>query len=328
MMNKKSEIIIYQTESGQDRIDVRLDGETVWLDLNQISTLFQRDKSVISRHLNNIYKTGELDRAATVAKRAIVQKEGGRRVTRNIVRYNLDAIISVGYRVNSIRGTQFRSWATDVLREHLVEGITVDRKRLEQKGLEEARQTLALLANTLERQDLISDEGRAVLNIVSGYARTWKLLWQYDEDSLPPPAGENNQAGRGVAIGPVRQAIATLKTELLAKGEATDIFGQERGDGLSGILGAISQTFAGEDLYGSIAEKAANLLYFIIKDHPFVDGNKRIGSFLFLLFLQENQVELEIDSRAMVALTLLIAASDPTQKDLLVRLIINLLQGR
>jgi len=325
-MNYKGEIIIYQTEGGQDRIDVRLAGETVWLDLNQISTLFQRDKSVISRHLNNIYKTGELDKIATVAKNATVQKEGGRNVTRNIVSYNLDAIISVGYRVNSIRGTKFRIWATKVLRDHLVKGYTLNGNRLAEKGLEEARHTLALLANTLERQRLINDEGRAVLDIVNGYARTWKLLWQYDEDSLPP-AENNERSGKIFAIGPVRQAIVSLKTELVAKGEAAEIFGQERDDGLAGILGAIGQTFAGEDLYGTVAEKAANLLYFLIKDHPFVDGNKRIGSFLFLLFLQDNKIELQIDSRTMVALTLLTAASDPAQKDVLIRLIINLLQG-
>jgi death-on-curing family protein len=325
MASDGDELIVFQFEDGITTVDVHLQDETVWLSQLQMVELFERNKRTISEHIRNVFKEGELAEDAVVRKFRTAASDGK---SYQVTHYNLDVIISVGYRVKSQRGTQFRIWATSVLKDHLVKGYTLNRKRLAEKGLEEARQTLALLANTLERQDLISDEGRAVLNIVSGYARTWKLLWQYDEDSLPPPAGENNQAGRGVAIGPVRQAIATLKTELLAKGEATDIFGQERGDGLSGILGAISQTFAGEDLYGSIAEKAANLLYFIIKDHPFVDGNKRIGSFLFLLFLQENQVELEIDSRAMVALTLLIAASDPTQKDLLVRLIINLLQGR
>lgn len=273
----KELIIIYQTESGQDQIDVRLEGETVWLDLNQISTLFQRDKSVISRHLNNIYKTGELDRVATVAKNATVQTEGGRRVTRKIVSYNLDAIISVGYRVNSIRGTQFRIWATKVLREHLVEGITVDRKRLEQKGVEEARQTLALLSSTLQHHNLVNDEGKSVLEVVTRYTNTWRLLLEYDEDRLVLP-----ETGRSVNkvldIVMARRAVMVLKNELFEKGEATD-------------------------------------------------GNKRIGSFLFIMFLKQNNIlsRVSFDNKALVALTLLTAASEPVQKQLIIRLIVNLL---
>ena len=183
---------------------------------------------------------------------------------------------------------------------------------------------LNLLANTLENHNLVSDEGREVLSIVSGYARTWQLLWQYDEDSLAIPKNDG-KLSKVLELTPTRQAISSLKQELLTKDEATDIFGQERGGGMAGILGAIQQTFGGQDLYPGVEEKAANLLYFVIKDHPFVDGNKRIGSFLFLLFLRLNREVLNFDDKALVALTLLIASSDPAQKDLLVRLVINLL---
>ncbi len=322
------EIILYQTEDGHSVIDVCLKDETVWLTLNQMAELFGRDKSVISRHLRNIYKSGELERDATVAKNATVQKEGGRRVTRQIEWYNLDAIISVGYRVNSKRGTRFRIWATSVLKEHLVKGYTLNRKRLAEKGADELREVVALLTATLETHDLVSDEGRAVLEIVSGYAATWNLLFQYDEDRLPLPAEKTTECEL-LEIDEARAAIAGLKAELMHKGEASDLFGQERGDGLAAILGAVDQGFGGHDLYPGVALKAAHLLYFIIKDHPFSDGNKRIGAFLFLLFLHKNRLQARqrFSNNALVALTLLIAASDPRQKDILVRLTVNLITG-
>ena len=323
------EIIIYQSEDGNSAIDVHLKDETVWLTLNQMGELFDRDKSVISRHLRNIFQAGELERDTTVAKNATVQTEGGRRVTRDIERYNLDAIISVGYRVNSKRGTQFRIWATAVLKEHIVRGYTLNQRRLVDKGSEEIRQMVSLLSNTLESQALINDEGRGVLDIINRYAKTWRLLLQYDEDNLPVP-GKKHEVKSVLELDDARQAIAALKGKLLGRGEATDIFGHERDQGLAGILGAVQQTFGGQDLYASVEEKAAHLLYFVIKDHPFTDGNKRIGSFLFLLFLKANGLlgEGSFDSRALVALALLTAASDPGQKDLMVRLIVNLISER
>ena len=324
MSFEQGELILYQSDDGKAGVDVRLTDESVWLTLNQIADLFERDKSVISRHLRNIFQSGELVREATVAENATVQQEGTREVSRIIEWFNLDAIISVGYRVNSKRGTQFRIWATSILKDHLVQGYTLNQKRLAEEGLGEARQMLALLANTLEGHNLVSDEGRAVLSIVSAYSRTWQLLWKYDEDSLAMPKSDG-KSSQVLELSQTRQSIRSLKQELLTKGEATDIFGQERGEGLMGILGAIQQTFGGQDLYPTMEEKAANLLYFIIKDHPFVDGNKRIGSFLFLLFLRLNCDVLNFDNKALVALTLLIASSDPAHKDLLVRLVINLL---
>jgi len=320
------EIILYQCSDGTSAFDVRLKDETVWLTLNQIAELLNRDKSVISRHLRNIFKDGELSREATVAKNTTVQQEGDRNVVRQVEWYNLDAILSVGYRVNSRRGTQFRIWATTVLKDHLVRGYTLNHRRLVEKGVAELRQTLALLTATLTGQDLISDEGRAVLDIINRYAGTWQLLLQYDEDSLPV-AQAQSKVEAVLEVETVRRAIAALKNELADRGEASALFGQERGHGLAGILGAVRQSYGGEDLYPSVEDKAAHLLYFVVKDHPFSDGNKRIGSFLFLLFLAANNQEeaAGFDNRALVALTLLTAASDAGQKDLMIRLIVNLI---
>ena len=320
---KVGKIVLYQSEDGSTSLSVHLQEETVWLTQAQIQELFGRERSVITKHINNVFKEGELDKNQVCAKFAHTASDGK---TYQVAHYNLDVIISVGYRVKSQRGTQFRIWATSVLKDHLVKGYTLNEKRLAEKGLGEARQMLALLSNTLEGHNLVSDEGRSVLQIVNQYTRTWQLLWRYDEDTLALPAMKQ-ETGVAIQLEAARKAIATLRQELLAKGEATDIFGNEQGDGLAGILGAIRQTFEGQDLYSSVKEKAAHLLYFMIKDHPFTDGNKRIGSFLFLYFLQINGLlyEQSFDNKALVALTLLTAASDPKQKDLLIRLIINLL---
>jgi len=234
----------------------------------------------------------------------------------------------VGYRVNSKGGTQFRIWATSVLKDHLVKGYSLNQQRLAEKGTQELHQVLSLLSRTLEGHNLVNDEGRAVLDIVNRYAGTWRLLLQYDENTLPLP--ENRHEGTaGFDVAGARSVISSLKSDLTKKGEATDLFGYERGEGLAGIIGAIQQTFGGRDLYPSVEEKAAHLLYFVIKDHPFLDGNKRIGSFLFILFLKMNGLldRLRFDNKALVALALLTAAGDPGQKDLLVRLIVNLLAG-
>ena len=323
MSTNHGEIVLYQSEDGKSAIDVHLKDETVWLSLNQIAELFDRDKSVISRHLRNIFQTDELAKESVVAKNATTAADGK---TYQVEYYNLDAIISVGYRVNSIRGTQFRIWATRVLKEHLVRGISVNQRRLEERDTNEARQLLSLLSNTLEGHELVNDEGRAVLDIVNRYAGTWRLLLQYDEDKLPVPKA-GHKAKAEFEIGKIRSAISSLKKELAAKGEATELFGQEREHGLAGIIGAVHQTFGGQDLYSSVEEKAAHLLYFVIKDHPFSDGNKRIGSLLFIYFLQINGLldRLQFDNKALVALALLTAASDPGQKDLLVRLVMNLI---
>lgn len=319
-----SAIILYQTADGQTSLDVRLQEETVWLSLTQIAELFDRDKSVISRHLRNIFREGELVRAAVVAKNATTAADGK---TYQVEFFNLDAIISVGYRVNSKRGTQFRIWASSVLKEYLVKGYALNQRRLAEQGVAELRGVLDLLAAALERNQLTDETGLAVVELVRRYGMSWQLLLQYDEDRLALPAGLNRRESVGFDLAMVRRGIACLREELAIRGEATDLFGRERGESLAGILGAIHQTFGGQDLYPSIEEKAAHLLYFVIKDHPFSDGNKRIGSFLFLLYLQESGLieTVRFDNKGLVALALLVAASDPVQKEVLIRLIVNLL---
>ena len=318
MISDKGEIVLFETDDGL-AVDVRLQDETVWLSQGQMVELFGRDQSVISRHVNNVFKEGELLRESNMQKMHIANSD------KPVAFYNLDVIISVGYRVKSQQGTRFRIWATSVLKEHLVQGYTVNQKRLVEKGITEASQVLALLQNTLVGQDLISDEGEKVLELVASYAKTWQLLWQYDEDSLPVIQKKEPES-IVLDLLEARAAIAALKQELLTKEEATEIFGQERGEGLAGILAAIQQTFGGKDLYPTLEEKAAHLLYFVIKDHPFVDGNKRIGSFLFLMFLQQRKKNIPLlSASAMVALTLLVASSEASQKDIMVRLIANLL---
>jgi prophage maintenance system killer protein len=323
MTLEQGEIILYKSDDGQAAVDVRLQDETVWLSQSHMQELFGRERSVITKHINNVFKEGELIKDQVCAKFAHTAQDGK---VYQVVHYNLDVIISVGYRIKSQRGTQFRIWATSVLKDHLVKGYTLHQKRLAEKGVGEARQMIALLSGTLEGHNLVNDEGLAILQIVNQYARTWQFLWQYDEDSLTIPRAKR-KGGLVLENKEVRDAIATLRNELIAKAEATDIFGRERGEALSGIIGAVQQTFGGQDVYPSVEEKAANLLYLVIKDHPFTDGNKRIGSFLFLLFLRKNGLleKSRFDNKSLVALTLLTAASDPAQKDLLIRLIVNLL---
>lgn len=242
------EVVLCQTGEGVSAIDVHFKDETVWLTQKQMADLFVKDVRTINEHVKNVYREGELPVEATVRKFRIVQPEGEREVVRQVDHYNLDVIISIGYRVNSKRGTQFRIWATTVLKEHLVQGVSVNQQRLAEKGSEEIRQLMSLLTATLEGHNLISDEGKGVLDIVNRYARTWRLLLQYDEDNLPLPSPEH--AGKAVLDLPeLRRAIADLKNDLLAKGEATDLFGNERGHGMDGIIGAIQQTFGGQDLY-------------------------------------------------------------------------------
>jgi len=311
MEKSQGRLILYHSEDGRVAVDVRLKDETIWLNLNQMAELFERDKSVISRHLRNIFKSGELVKTATVAKFATVRKEGDRKVTRYIEWYNLDGIISVGYRVNSKRGTQFRIWATSVLKDHLVQGYTLNQKRLAEKGIGEAQQMLALLADTLESHQLVNDEGQAVLSIVRQYAQTWRLLWQYDEDALALPA-QMEKSRSVLELATVRKAIAALRSNLMQKAEATDLFGNERNDGLAGILGAVQQTFGGRDLYPSIEEKAAHLLYFVINDHPFLHTGKPLS------FVYDIADLFKFDSVVQVAFK--IAARKPRKPDREVRI--------
>jgi prophage maintenance system killer protein len=320
-----SEIIIYTGEESNGKaLEVRVDQDTVWLSQRQLAELLGTTSDNISLHLKNIYADEELAEETTTEEISVVQIEGKREVSRRVKHYNLDAIISVGFRVNSKRGVQFRQWATRILREHLERGYTLSPYKLAQRGLQEAQQALELLSRTLTSHAMVTDTGRDVLALIIGYAKTWRLLQQYDEGTLVLP--ESCQPSRGVLeYGTAQVAISQLKTELITRREATDLFGLERNQGLKGILGSIEQTMFGQGLYRSREEKAAHLLYFTIKDHPFTDGNKRIGSFLFLLYLQQEGIAMRMSSHALTALALLIAESTPNNKDMMIRLVMNLL---
>lgn len=318
------EVLVYEAADGSVRVDVRLDRETVWLTQDQMSQLFGRERSVVTKHVRNVFREGELDPDSVCAKFAHTAADGK---TYQVDHYNLDVVISVGYRVKSAQGTRFRQWATRVLREHLVQGYTFNQTRLAERGLLEARETLDLLARTLQNQALVDDTGRAVLELIRGYADTWRLLLEYDEDRLATPPGARPSKGV-LDYARASVAIADFKRELMARQEATPLFGNPRGDAIEGILASIEQTMFGEALYHSREEKAANLLYLVIKDHPFSDGNKRIGSFLFVLYLRQEGIAHSLNTLALTALALLIAESAPASKDLMVRLIMNLLVER
>ena len=318
------EVIFYESQDGEARLDVRLDGETVWLTRRQMADVFRTTPRNIGMHLDNVYADGEIDREATRKDFFIVRPEGKRRVRREVAHHNLDAILSVGYRVNSKRAVQFRQWATRVLRQHIVRGHTLNERRLAERGLDEARQTLDLLARTLRNQALVDETGQSVLDLITRYADTWRLLLEYDEDRLATPAGAK-PATSALDFDTAVAAIDAFKRDLAVKGEATALFGNRRGDALEAILGNVEQTMFGEPLYRSGGEKAANLLYFLVKDHPFTDGNKRIGTLLFLLYLAKERIAHRLGPRGLTALTLLIAESAPANKDLMIRLIVNLL---
>ncbi|MEO0075940.1 MAG: virulence protein RhuM/Fic/DOC family protein [candidate division WOR-3 bacterium] len=320
-----NEIEIYKTPDGSTQVEVRFEGETFWLSLNQIAQLFEKDKSVISRHLHNIYKEGELERKSTVAKNATVQIEAGRKVTREIQYYNLDAILSVGYRVNSKRGTQFRQWATQRLKDYLVKGYALNQKRLEELG-----KMVHLIEQSGKAETLQLQEAKGLLDILSHYAKSFVLLNQYDHQSLPNDKLNENITYE-IKYNEAKAAIAELKKQLVAKKEATDLFGKEKDESFKSSLQSIVQTFGGKYLYPSIEEQAAHLLYFVIKNHSFVDGNKRIGAFLFVWFLEKNKHrfkksgEPKINDNGLTALALLVAQSRPEEKDLMIKLITNLI---
>src|SRR5690554_5783865 len=281
--------------------------------------LFGRDQSVLSRHIRNVFKDGELAEKSNMQKMHIAGSD------KPVAFYSLDVIISVGYRVKSQRGVQFRQWANSILKQHLIEGYTINQRRLQERGVE-FEQAIALLSRTLANQQLVSDEGEAVLAVINDYARSWSLLQGYDEQSLKSLTKKQNDM-LALELDDVLVAIAELKKTLIEKGEASELFGQLRGDGLTSALATIEQGFADELFYPNVASRAAHLLYFVIKNHPFADGNKRTGSFLFLWYLRVNQhllakpVEQLINDNTLVALALLVAESLPDQKELMIRLV-------
>lgn len=316
------QIQLYTTNDGQVTVEVTQNADTLWLTQAQMAELFGTKRPAITKHLGNIFKSGELDEDSTCSILEHVAEHGQAYKTKH---YNLDAIISVGYRVNSTQATRFRIWATRILKQHLVEGYTLNQRRLQERGIE-FEQALKLLTQTLTNQQLINTEGAAVVTVIHDYARSWSLLQAYDEQSLKTRTDKQTDM-KALMQDDVLVAISQLKQELITKGEATALFGQLRGDGLASAIATIEQGFGDELFYPNIASRAAHLLYFVIKNHPLADGNKRSGSFLFLWYLRINQhllakpVEQLINDNTLVALALLVAESKPDQKELMIRLI-------
>lgn len=322
-----NEVVIYKTPDKRTEIEVRFDTDTVWLNQYQLAELFGTDRSSISKHLNNIFKIKELTRKQTCANFAQVQKEGAKTVRRHVLHYNLDAIISVGYRVNSKKGVQFRQWAIERLKEHLIHGYTINRKRLEQ-----LQKVVEVIERTGKTESLQLSDVKGLLDILSHYTKSFVLLNQYDSSILKTDLLNENITYE-IQYEEAKAAVRELKTQLIAKKQATPIFGNEKDEGFKSSLRSIVQTFDGQYLYPSIEEQAAHLLYFIIKNHSFSDGNKRIGAFLFVWFLEKNKHrfkqngEVKINDNGLVALALLVAQSDPADKELMIRLIINLINN-
>ena len=330
MTNKNNEIIIYQSEDGQTQVDVRMENDTVWLTQAQMAELFQTDRTSIVRHINNIYKVEELERESTCAKIAQVQIEGSRAVTRQVPIFNLDMIISVGYRVNAKRGVQFRKWANKILKDYLLKGYAVnDRMRREQLG--ELRQLVQVVGRTLQSQDITQTaDGQALFDVVVDYTYALDTLDNYDYERL---AIERTTTPEIPFHATYDNAMAEIR-RLHAKFGGSQWFGNEKDESFKSSIGQIYQTFGGEELYPSVEEKAAMLLYLVTKNHSFSDGNKRIAATLFLWFLNNNGVLYRPDGtkriadNTLVALTLMIAESRTEEKDVMVKVVVNLINQR
>lgn len=329
MEEHNNKIIIYQTKDGKTSIDVKLENDTVWLSQSQMAELFQTDRTSILRHIGNIYKTGELEKQTTCAFSAQVRQEGKRTVTRKIPFYNLDMIISVGYRVNSIRGTQFRIWANNVLKDYLVKGYAVNRSITEQH-YNELKQLVRLLERTVGIQEGISREDtRSLINVVADYAYALDTLDRYDYQQLQVESTTNEEKFRATYEGAML-AIADLKEKF----GGSRWFGNEKDDSFKSSIGQIYQSFGGQDLYPSVEEKAAMLLYLVTKNHSFSDGNKRIAATLFLWFLNNNGILYNADGSkrmadsTLVAITLMIAESRTEEKDVMVKVVVNLINKK
>jgi prophage maintenance system killer protein len=322
----RADISIYEAAGG--RIEVRLTQETVWLTQRQMAEVFDTTPENVLMHLRNVFTDGELDESLTAKDFLAVRTEGKRQVQRRLKHYNLDAIISVGYRVSSKRAVAFRQWATAILRQHLTQGYTLNRQRLEANA-RELEAALQLVRKAAQSPELLADTGRGLVDIVTRYAHTFLLLQRYDEGLLTDP--QQQPGGKLPTPDEARRALARLKADLMQRGEATDLFARDRGDGLAALLGNLDQTVFGEPAYPTVEAKAAHLLYFVVKNHPFSDGNKRSGAFLFVDFLNRNARLLDdagqpvINDIGLAALALLVAESAADQKETMIRLIMNML---
>ncbi len=327
-MTSKGEILLYKNPNGETELEVKLEQETVWLTQRQMSEVFDKEIPTINEHIKNVFKDGELGESSTIRKFRIVQQEGKRQVQREIDHYNLDMIISVGYRVNSKRGTQFRIWANKILKDYLVKGYALNEKRLntELSHYRELKNAIKLLENTIHQKKLTAGEASGLLQVITDYSYALDILDQYDHQTLTIDHTQKATQTQ-ITYEDAKKAIA----ELQKKTGGGELFGREKDDSFKSSLTNIYQTFDGQELYPSIDEKAANLLYFIVKNHSFSDGNKRIAAFIFIWFLSKNQYLYHTDGtkriadNALVALTLMIAQSNPNEKEMIIKVIINLI---
>lgn len=327
----KSVVVVYKSGEGDVRMDFDKDAETIWASQAQIAEIFGVTPQSITIHLKKIFESRELDERATCKESLQVRLEGGREVTRRVKTYNLDAMISVGYRVNSRKATDFRKWTTDVLKRYIVEGVAVNEGRLRQLDMEKLRGVegaIGVVRRLIASKELDAGEAGGVLEVLARYASTWEVLQQYDEGKIV--FGRGRKAKWKLTTEYALELIEDMRKNL----GASELFGKMRDGSFDGVVGAIYQTFGEKELYETVAEKAANLLYLVIKDHPFYDGNKRIGAFLFVVFLTMNDFalteggECKISDRALTAVALLIAESRPEEKELIVALVGRLLEGK
>lgn len=324
-----NEIEIYTSKEGQTEIQVQFENETVWLTQAQLVELYQTSKSNVSEHIKHIFKEGELTEDSVVRKFRTTASDGKKY---NVVHYNLDMIISLGYRIKSSTATQFRQWATQHLKEHLIQGYTLNQKRLEEynQNIKELESAVSLIKKAQKTKNLKADETKGLLEIITKYTHSFITLNQFDSDTFSTKKLKNNFSYE-IEYQEAKTAILELKNQLISKKEATNLFANEKDKSFSGILKSIVQTFDGQYLYPSVEEQAAHLLYFVIKNHPFSDGNKRVGAFLFVWFLEKNKHllkatgELKINETGLTALALLVAQSDPNDKDLMIKLIVSLI---
>lgn len=322
----KNEIKIYEIEDKNIELEVSLENETVWLTQKQMSELFDRDRTVITRHINNIFKEEELDKKSVSANFALTANDGK---VYNTEHYNLDVIISVGYRVKSKRGTQFRMWANKILKDYLIKGYVINEKKLKEQSqkLIELQKTIEILNRTVNTQRIELDEAKGLLDVISQYSYALKILDDYDHQNLYK-GSVTLEESYNLSYEESMRIIELMKDEF-----STDLFGREKDESFKGSLGAIYQTAFGEEVYPSIEEKAANLLYFIVKNHSFLDGNKRIAAAIFIYFMQKNDILFKEDGykkiadNTLVAITLMIAESKPNERDLIISILINLINN-
>ena len=325
-----NEIEIYKSPDNKIELQVNLENETVWLSQKQMAELFNKDSDTIGLHLKNIYSEQELIEKSTTEFFSVVQTEGKRKVTRNIKYFNLDAIISVGYRVNSKRGTQFRQWATERLKDYLVKGYAINKKRLAEaeNRFSELKQAIQLFGKVAKAEEISGTEAQGLLKVLSDFTIALDILDQYDHQTLKIKKSKSKEVFR-ISYKEALKAIEGLKKKF----GGSALFGNEKDKSFEGSLNGIYQTFDGKDLYPSVEEKAAHLLYFVVKDHSFTDGNKRIAAFLFVWFLDRNNLLYQqgskiIDDNALVALTLLIAESNPNDMNMMIKVIVNLINSK